>query len=162
MEKITPCLWFDDQAEEAAKLYTSIFPNSKILNTTRYDGAGAKVSGQPEGSVLTVEFEINGQHFTALNGGPVFKFTEAISFMVHVETQEELDSIWDKLSAVPESEQCGWCKDKFGVSWQIIPNVLGELLGDPDSEKAGRAMQAMLKMKKLNIRELKEASEQTS
>src|SRR5687767_5391958 len=121
MQKITPCLWFDDKAEEAVNFYLSIFKNGKILNLTRYDEAGAKVSGQAAGSVMTIEFELFGQKFMALNGGPIFKFTEAISLMVNCETQAEVDELWQKLSAVPESEQCGWLKDKYGLSWQIVP-----------------------------------------
>ena len=157
MQKITPFLWFDDHAEEAAKFYASIFKNSKIGKISRYDEAGAKVSGRPEGSAMTVPFEIEGQKFVALNGGPAFKFTEAISFMVDCETQEEVDEFWEKLSAHPESEQCGWLKDKYGVSWQIVPTVLNELISDPDPAKAQRAMQAMLQMKKLDIAELRQA-----
>lgn len=157
MQKITPCLWFNNQAEEAVNLYVSIFKDSKIGKTARYDKASAEVSGQPEGSVLTMEFELNGQKFTALNGGPIFKFTEAISFVVDCKDQEEIDHFWGKLSAHPESEQCGWLKDKFGVSWQIVPKVLVEMLNDPDKAKAGRAMQAMLQMKKIVIADLEKA-----
>ena len=156
-QKITPFLWFDDQAEEAAKFYTSIFPNSKILNTSYYDEAGAKASGQPVGTAMVVTFELNRQAFAAINGGPVFKFSEAISFVVDCESQEEVDKYWSALSAVPESEQCGWCKDKFGLSWQIVPKQLGELLSDPDPEKSGRVMKAMLRMKKLDVKKLQEA-----
>ena len=159
MQKITPFLWLDDKAEEAANFYTSIFKNSKVLNVARYDEAGAKVSGRPEGSAMTVAFELNGQEFTALNGGPVFKFTEAISFVVNCETQEEVDELWEKLSADPEAEQCGWLKDKYGLSWQIVPTVLVELLQDNDPEKSKRVMEAMLKMKKINIKTLQEAYE---
>jgi predicted 3-demethylubiquinone-9 3-methyltransferase (glyoxalase superfamily) len=166
MQKITPFLWFDNQAEEAANFYVDVFnsaPLSRKKSTTgkvaRYDKAGAKVSGRPEGSAMTIEFELDGHEFVGLNGGPYFKFTEAVSFMVHCKTQEEIDHFWDKLSAVPESEQCGWLKDKFGVSWQIVPDVLNELLSDSDSEKAGRAMQAMLQMKKIDIEGLKKAHE---
>lgn len=151
MQKISPFLWFDDQAEEAANFYVSVFKNSKVGNTMRYDAASAKASGRPEGSVLTVSFQLEGQDFTALNGGPVFKFTEAISFVITCEDQEEIDYYWEKLSAVPQFEQCGWCKDKYGVSWQVVPKDLDELIGSP----AGMA--AMLKMKKLNIDELKNA-----
>ncbi len=157
MKKITPFLWFDTQAEEAANYYTSVFPNSKILNTARYDEEGAKVSGRPKGSVMTISFELNGQEFNALNGGPLFKFTEAISFVVNCETQEEVDTLWEKLSHHKESEQCGWLKDKYGISWQIVPTVLGELLSDPDPEKSQRVMKAMLQMKKLDIKTLTEA-----
>ena len=157
MQKITPNLWFDSQAEEAAKFYTSVFKNSKIINTSRYGDEGQEVTGQKPGTVMTVEFELDGQRFVALNGGPLFTFSEAISFIVDCETQEEVDMYWEKLSAVPEAEQCGWIKDKFGVSWQIIPRQLNELLGDPDPEKAGRVMNAMLKMKKIDIAELEKA-----
>jgi predicted 3-demethylubiquinone-9 3-methyltransferase (glyoxalase superfamily) len=159
MQKITPCLWFNNNAEEAVKLYTELF-DGKILDTTRYDAESAKVSGQPEGSVLTVEFELFGEHFTALNGGPLFKFTEATSFMVHCETQEEVDKYWAALSAVPESEQCGWCKDKYGLSWQIVPNILEEYLKDSDPKKAQAVMSAMLEMKKIEISKLEEAYNQ--
>ena len=152
MQKISPCLWFDSQAEEAANFYVSVFKNSKIVRTMHYDAASAEVSGQPEGSVLTVSFQLDGQDFTALNGGPVFKFTEAISFIVECDDQAELDGYWEKLSAVPEAEQCGWCKDKFGVSWQIVPKNLDDLLTAP------AAMQAMLQMKKLDIAELQRKS----
>ncbi len=158
MQKITPCLWFDDKAEEAVNFYVSLFENSKIHSTTRYDEASAKVSGQPVGTVLTVEFELNGQKFLAMNGGPLFKFSEAISFIINCETQEEVDRLWEALSAVPESEQCGWLKDKFGLSWQIVPTRLNELLTDPDSLKSGRVMQAMLLMKKIDIALLEKAA----
>ncbi len=157
MPTITPFLWFDNQAEEAAEFYTSIFPNSKIVDIARYDENSAQASGQKAGSAMTVALELDGQEFVALNGGPVFKFTEAVSFVVHCKDQEEVDYYWNALSAVPTSEQCGWLKDKFGLSWQIVPDVLTELLDSDDKEKAGRAMQAMLKMKKLDIAELKKA-----
>lgn len=157
MPRITPNLWFDDQAEEAANFYVAIFPNSKILSVSRYGEVGQEVTGQAPGKVMTVEFELDGQRFVGLNGGPLFKFTEAVSFVVDCETQEEVDHYWSHMSAVPESEQCGWLKDKFGVSWQIVPTVLGALLSDSDSEKSGRAMQAMLQMKKLDIAELEKA-----
>lgn len=160
MQKIVPHLWFDEEAEEAANFYTSIFKNSRIGNITRYDEAGAEVSGRPEGSVMTVELELEGQKFVALNGGPEFKFNESISFMVNCESQEEVDYYWEKLSAVPESEQCGWLKDKYGLSWQIVPTVLSELLSDKDAEKAERVMEAMLKMKKIEIQGLRQAYEQ--
>lgn len=160
MSGIINCLWFDSQAEEAANFYTSVFKDGKIGDIARYDKASAEVSGQPEGSVLTVEFEIEGQKFMALNGGPVFKFTEAISFVVYRDSQEELDEIWNKLSAVPESEQCGWLKDKYGVSWQITPHVLDQLLKDPDPARAGRAMKAMLQMKKIDIATLQASVDQ--
>ncbi len=157
MQKITPFLWFDNKAEEAAKFYTSIFKNSKILNIARYDKASAKASGRPEGSAMTVEFKLNGQKFVALNGGPIFKFSEAISFVVDCETQKEVDNYWKKLSADPKSGQCGWLKDKFGLSWQIVPKQLGEMLSDKDPKKAGAVMQAMLQMKKIDIAKLQKA-----
>jgi predicted 3-demethylubiquinone-9 3-methyltransferase (glyoxalase superfamily) len=160
MQKITPCLWFDDKAEEAVNFYVSVFKNSRVGEMLRYDPASAKVSGRPVGSVLTVNFQIEGQDFIALNGGPVFKFTPAISFLVNCETQAEVDELWGKLSAVPEAEQCGWLQDKYGVSWQIVPKVLDEMLRDPDTQKAGRVMQAMLEMKKIDIAALKKAHEQ--
>jgi len=156
MPKITPFLWFDSQAEEAARFYTSIFPNSRIVSTTRY-GEGAPM---PKGSVMTVVFELDGQRFIALNGGPLFKFTEAISFSVDCKTQQEVDEYWAKLTAGGQESQCGWLKDKFGLSWQIVPTVLGELLSDPDPKKAKRAMQAMLKMKKLDVAALKRAHDE--
>ena len=159
MQKITPFLWFDNQAEEAAKFYTSIFKNSKIVSVSRYDEAGAKATGRPKGSVMIVVFELGGQQFTALNGGPVFKFTEAISFVVNCKTQEEVDQLWKKLSAGGEEGQCGWLKDKFGLSWQIVPTVLGELLQDKDPKKSERVMKAMLQMKKLDIDGLRRAYE---
>lgn len=158
-QKIYPCLWFDDQAKEAAEFYVSIFPNSKMGDISYYDKASAQVSGKKEGSVLTVEFYLDGQHFTALNGGPVFKFSEAVSFTVDCQTQEEVDHYWNKMSADPTAEQCGWMKDKFGLSWQIVPKILGEYLADKDPVKAGRVMQAMLDMKKLDIEGLKAAYE---
>lgn len=159
MQKITPYLWFDTQAEEAAEFYVSIFKNSNINQVARYDEESAKASGQPSGSAMTVHFQLEGQEFLALNGGPAFKFNEAISFLINCETQEEIDELWSKLSAVPEAEQCGWLKDKYGLSWQIVPTALPELLTNPDPQKAGRAMQAMLKMKKLDIQALKDAAE---
>jgi len=157
MQRIMPCLWFDGQAEEAAKLYTSIFPNSKILRTARYGEAAAAASGMPAGTAMTVEFEIEGQRFLGLNGGPHFKFSEAVSFIVNCKTQQEVDELWRKLSAGGEEGPCGWLKDKFGLSWQIVPTVLSEMLGDKDSKRAERVMAAMLKMKKIVIRELEEA-----
>jgi len=157
MQKITPCLWFDHQAEEAAKFYVSIFKNSKIGNLTPYGEAGAKVSGRPKGSVMTVAFELDGQDLTALNGGPIFKFTEAMSLVVNCETQTEVDHFWEKLSAGGQEVQCGWLKDRFGVSWQIVPTILPEMLQDKDPEKAKRVMAAMLKMKKIDIDGLKQA-----
>ncbi len=154
-QKITPFLWFDQQAEEAANFYASIFPNSRILKVVRCGAAGPG----PPGSVLTVEFELQGQTFVALNGGPHFKFTEAVSFVVKCQTQEEVDLYWDKLSAGGSEVQCGWLKDKFGLSWQIVPTVLPQLLGDPDPQRAARAMQAMMTMKKFDIRALERAAE---
>ena len=156
MQKIIPFLWFDNQAEEAANFYTSIFKNSKIGTVSRFGPEGPG----PEGSVMTISFQLDGQEFTALNGGPEFNFTEAISFFVNCEDQAEVDELWDKLSAVPEAEVCGWLKDKYGVSWQIIPTVLMELLNDPDPVKAQKVAQAMLQMKKIDIQTLKEAYEQ--
>ena len=160
-QPITPCLWFDTQAEEAARFYTGIFKNSKIGTISRYGEAGREVHGKPAGSVMTVEFELDGQKFTALNGGPHFKFNEAISFQIMCETQEEVDHYWDKLSAGgdPAAQQCGWLKDKYGLSWQVVPTVLIDLMKDPDREKSGRAMEAMLQMKKLDIAALEHAFE---
>ena len=160
MQKITAFLWFDNQAEEAAKFYVSIFKNSKILNIAHYDEAGAKASGRPKGSVMTVAFKLNGQEFTALNGGPVFKFTEAISFVVNCETQEEINRLWAKLTELGQEIQCGWLKDKYGLSWQIVPNVLSKMLQDKDAKKSQRVMQAMLQMKKIDIEKLKQAYNQ--
>jgi predicted 3-demethylubiquinone-9 3-methyltransferase (glyoxalase superfamily) len=159
-QKITPCLWFDDQAQEAAEFYTAIFPNSKIVNTSRYGEAGQEVHGKPAGTVMTVDFELDRQTFTALNGGPIFKFNEAISLQVDCETQEEVDYYWEKLSehGDEKAQQCGWLKDKYGVSWQIVPRVLTEMLSDADKSKSQRAMAAMLKMKKIDINELKRAA----
>jgi predicted 3-demethylubiquinone-9 3-methyltransferase (glyoxalase superfamily) len=160
-QAITPCLWFDTQAEEAARFYTSIFKNSKIGTITRYTEAGREVHKRSPGSVMTVEFELNGQPFTALNGGPEFKFNESISFQIMCKTQEEVDHYWNKLGAGgdPRSQQCGWLKDKYGLSWQVVPTVLIEMMSDPDREKSDRAMEAMLKMKKLDIAELERAFE---
>jgi predicted 3-demethylubiquinone-9 3-methyltransferase (glyoxalase superfamily) len=159
LQRITPFLWFDDDAEEAVKSYVSIFKNSKIGSVTRYDEEGAKAAGRPKGSVMTVPFELDGQEFTALNGGPHFKFTEAISFVVNCETQEEVDDFWEKLSAGGQEVQCGWLKDRFGVSWQVVPRVLVEMLQDKDPEKSKRAMATMLTMKKIDIAALKRAYE---
>lgn len=158
-QKITPFLWFDTQAEEAVKFYTSIFKNSKIGHMARYDAEGSKVSGRPKGSVMTVDFQIAGQEFTALNGGPLFKFTEAVSFVVNCETQQEVDDFWDKLSAGGEKSQCGWLKDKYGLSWQVVPTILIEMLHDKDPAKSQRVMHAMLQMSKLDIATLKKAYE---
>jgi predicted 3-demethylubiquinone-9 3-methyltransferase (glyoxalase superfamily) len=158
MQKITPFLWFDHQAEAAVKFYTSLFKKSKIGKITHYNKAAEKVAGRPAGSVMTVEFEIEGQEFTALNGGPLFKFNESVSLVVSCKTQKEVDYYWKKLTAVGGKEvQCGWLKDKYGLSWQIVPTVLGELLGDKDAAKSQRVMQAMLKMVKLDIKKLKRA-----
>ena len=159
MQKITPFLWFDNQAEEAANFYVSIFKNSKIGRISRYSEAGREVHRKQPGTVLTVEFELEGLSFTALNGGPIFKFNEAISFQVNCETQEQVDYYWDKLSAGgdPKAQQCGWLKDKFGVSWQIVPSILPQLMTDPDPAKSGRVMAAMLQMKKLDIEKLRRA-----
>ncbi|WP_025041374.1 VOC family protein [Nitrosospira briensis] len=158
-QKITPCLWFDDQAEEAAEFYTGIFRNSKILNISRYGEAGYEIHGKPAGTVMTVSFELDGQAFTALNGGPTFKFNEAISFQVNCDTQEEVDYYWEKLSegGDEKAQQCGWLKDKYGASWQIVPGVLLEMLNDADSEKSERIMEAILHMKKMDIDELRRA-----
>jgi len=160
MQKVTPFLWFDDEAEEAAKFYTSIFKNSRIGKITRYGKDGFEVHGRQPGTVMTVEFEIDGQKFVALNGGPQFKFTEAVSFAVDCKTQEEVDMLWKKLTEGGEESVCGWLKDKYGLSWQITPTVLGEMLADKDPKKAGRVMTAMLKMKKIDIATLKKAYEQ--
>ena len=159
MQKITPFLWFNDNAEEAVKFYKSIFKKSKIGNIARYDKAGEKVAGRPAGSVMTVEFQIEGQEFIALNGGPRFKFTEAISFVVNCKTQKEVDYYWKKLTADGGKEvQCGWLQDKFGLSWQIVPTVLNELMSSKDAAKSQRVMEAMLKMVKLDIKKLKAAA----
>ncbi len=160
MQKITPFLWFNDQAEEAVKFYTSIFKNSRIGKIARYDKAGEKAAGRPAGSVMTVEFQLEGQEFLALNGGPHFKFTEAISFVVNCKTQAEVNRFWKKLSAGGQEVQCGWLKDKYGLSWQIVPTVLGGLLTDKDAVKSQRVMEAMLKMVKLDIKKLKQAAKQ--
>jgi len=157
-QRITPFLWFENQAEEAATFYTSIFKNSKIGKIARYGHDGAKASGRAEGSVMTVEFQLEGQDFVALNGGPHFKFTAAISFVVNCEAQAEVDYYWDKLSAGGKKVQCGWLKDKYGVSWQIVPTVLPELLSSDDDGKSQRVMQALLKMVKLDIRKLEQAA----
>jgi len=159
MQKITPFLWFNDNAEEAVEFYASIFKKSRIGKIARYDQAGERVSGRPAGSVMTVEFQIEGLEFIALNGGPHFKFTEAISLFVNCETQLEVDELWEKLSEGGAKSQCGWLKDKYGLSWQIVPTVLGELLSDPDPVKSKRVMEALLQMSKLDIATLKRASE---
>ena len=158
-QRISPFLWFDSQAEEAANFYVSIFTNSRIRETSRYDEAASKAAGRPKGSVMTVAFELDGQEFIALNGGPMFKFSEAISLVVNCQTQAEVDHYWDKLTAGGQEVQCGWLKDRFGVSWQVVPTVLTELLQDKDPAKSKRVMAAMLQMKKLSIDELKRAAE---
>lgn len=157
MEKIHPCLWFDGNAEEAANFYASIFKNSKIGVVSRYGEDAAKASGRPAGSAMVVMFQLDGQDFMGLNGGPQFKFSEAISFVVNCETQEEVDHYWDKLSAGGRPDRCGWLKDKFGVSWQIVPTALAKLMSDPDPQKRNRVMQALLKMDKLDIAALQRA-----
>jgi len=158
-QKITPCLWFDSQAEEAAVFYTGIFRNSSIGRITRYGREGFEIHGQPAGSVMTVEFELDGQPFTALNGGPIFRFSEAVSFQVPCETQEEVDFYWDRLAegGDPQAQQCGWLKDRFGLSWQVFPRMLTEWVGDPDSEKSQRAMKSMLQMKKIDLEAIRQA-----
>jgi predicted 3-demethylubiquinone-9 3-methyltransferase (glyoxalase superfamily) len=162
MQKIIPCLWFDDEAEEAVTFYASVFKNSKIGDVTRYGKEGYEIHRREAGSVLTVEFEIEGQKFVALNGGPVFKFNEAISFQVRCETQKEIDFYWEKLSegGDKQAQQCGWLKDKYGVSWQIVPIVLGKMLQDKDTKKSDRVMKALLQMRKLDIMALMRAYEE--
>lgn len=157
MQKISPFLWLNTEAEQAANFYTSIFKNSKILNVSRYSESGSKAAGRPKGSVMTVAFQIEGQNFIAINGGPVFKFTEAISFVINCETQKEIDYYWEKLSegGDPKSQQCGWLKDEYGLSWQVVPTELGKLMSD--LSRSERVMNALLKMKKPDIEKLKEA-----
>ena len=155
MQKITTCLWFDNNAEEAVTFYTSIFKNAKVLEVARYGEAGPG----PEGSALTMRFQLEGVEFMALNGGPAFKFTEAISLSVDCKSQAEVDELWGRLSEGGSEDQCGWLKDKFGLSWQIVPRALPEMLGDPDPEKSKRVMEAMLKIKKIDIKVLQEAYE---
>ena len=157
MPKITPFLWFNDQAEEAMNFYVSIFKNSKAGSVTRYGDAGPG----PKGSVMTANFQLEGLDFTALNGGPQFPFTEAVSFVVHCETQQEIDYYWDKLTTGGRPSQCGWLKDKFGLSWQVVPDVLPRLLKDPDPRKSQRVMQALMQMTKLDIARLQEAADRT-
>jgi predicted 3-demethylubiquinone-9 3-methyltransferase (glyoxalase superfamily) len=157
MQGITPCLWFDDDAEEAVKFYTSVFKRSKVGKIARYGKAGYEIHGRPEGTVLTIEFELNGQTFTALNGGPIFKFNEAISFQVMCKSQKEVDYYWEKLSKGGEKGQCGWLKDKYGVSWQIVPTVLSKMLKGKDAKFSDRVMKALLQMKKLDIKRLQQA-----
>ena len=157
MQKIMPCLWFNDQAEEAMRFYVSVFKNSKVGRVTRDEEAGAKASGRPNGSVMTATFEIEGQEFMALNGGPHFTLSEAVSFIVKCDTQKEIDTFWEKLSEGGEKGVCGWLKDKFGLSWQIVPTVLSDMMQDKDAEKTNRVMEAILQMKKLDIARLQEA-----
>jgi predicted 3-demethylubiquinone-9 3-methyltransferase (glyoxalase superfamily) len=159
MQKLTPCLWFDDKAEEAARFYVSVFKHSKLGHITRYGEAGSKVSGRPKGSVMTVTFEIAGQEFVALNGGPLFKFTEAVSFMVKCHSQEEIDEMWSKLSKDGEEGPCGWLKDKYGLSWQIVVPEWDEMLRDKDTAKSERAMAAILQMGKPDLQRVQQAFE---
>lgn len=157
--RITPCLWYASEAEEAARFYVSVFPNSRITRLTHYGEAGKEVHGQAAGTVLTIAFELDGQPFTALNGGPLFKFNEALSLQIDCETQDEVDHYWNALSAGgdPAAQQCGWLKDRYGLSWQVIPRVLVDRIADPDRKRADRAMQAMLSMTKLDIAALERA-----
>lgn len=159
-QRITPFLWFDTQAEEAVAFYTSVFPNSSIDETLRYDSEGAKVSGRPDGSVMTIEFKLDGHDFVALNGGPHFKFNEAVSLVINCQSQEEVDHYWNHLTqgGDAKAQQCGWLKDRYGLSWQVVPNELTQLLKHPDPEKARRVMAAMLKMKKIDLAELRKAA----
>jgi predicted 3-demethylubiquinone-9 3-methyltransferase (glyoxalase superfamily) len=161
MQKITPCLWFDSNAEEAARFYVSIFKNSEISGITLYGPAGAEAAGRREGTAMTVSFKLDGQQFLALNGGPVFTFSPAISFIVNCQTQRQVDELWEKLSEGGDetAQQCGWLRDRYGVSWQIVPTVLGEMLQDKDTEKSERVMKAMLRMKKIDIKSLEQAYE---
>ena len=160
VNRISPCLWFDSEGEQAAQFYTGIFKNSRIVTITRYGKAGFETHRRPPGSVMTVLFELEGEEFTALNGGPLFKFSEAISFQVKCETQKEIDYYWEKLSAGgdPKAQQCGWLKDKFGLSWQVVPAIMADLFKGEDSAKAARVMEVMLPMKKLDIAQLKKAA----
>jgi predicted 3-demethylubiquinone-9 3-methyltransferase (glyoxalase superfamily) len=157
MRKITPFLWFDDNAEEAAKFYVSIFKNSKITGVSRYGESAAKASGRPKGSVMTVDFELEGQPFVALNGGPVFSFTPAISLAVGCDTQKEIDELWEKLTDGGEEVECGWLKDKYGLSWQIVPAAIGEMISDRDPARSDRVMRAVVQMKKIDLESLKKA-----
>lgn len=159
MDRISVNLWFENQAEEAAKFYTSIFKNSKIKNTTRYGEAGSRVSGRPKGSVMTVSFEIDGQDIIALNGGPEFKFNEAVSLIVNCKNQEEIDEYWAKLTRGGQEVQCGWLKDRYGVSWQVVPTALSEMLADRDTARTERVMDALLRMRKIDLRVLRDAYE---
>ncbi|MFZ5814241.1 MAG: VOC family protein [Bacillota bacterium] len=156
-QRIAPCLWFDTEAEEAATFYVSVFQNSRILRVTHFGKAGYEFHGKPEGSVMTVDFELDGQVFTAVNGGPQFKFDEAISFQIFCETQEELDYYWGRLTEGGEEGPCGWLKDRFGLSWQVVPTAMNELMTDPDPERRERVMAAMFRMKKLEIATLRRA-----
>jgi predicted 3-demethylubiquinone-9 3-methyltransferase (glyoxalase superfamily) len=160
IQRISPCLWFDDQAEAAVAQYTAIFPSSRMLRTSRYTKEGAEVSGRPEGSVLSISFVLDGVELEALNGGPIFEFSEAISLMVNCISQREVDHYWERLSegGDPNAQQCGWLKDRFGLSWQVVPTRLSELLADPDPNRSAKVMAAMLKMKKLDIAELERAA----
>ena len=160
VQRITPFLWFDDQAEQAAEFYTTVFKNSRIVHVTRYGEAGREVHGRPPGTAMTVTFELDGQPFTALNGGPVFTFNEAISFQIGCDTQAEVDCFWEKLTEGGDerAQQCGWLKDKYGLSWQVVPRALSRMLSDPDAGRANRAMQAMLQMKKIVIADLERAA----
>ena len=159
LQRITPCLWFDDQAEEAAGFYTAIFKNSRIVHVSRYGEAGREIHGKAPGTVMVVAFELDGHAFTALNGGPVFKFNEAVSLQVSCETQDEVDHYWNRLSAGGDerAQQCGWLKDKYGVSWQVVPTALIDMLNDPDYDKSQRVMTAMLQMKKIDLEKLRRA-----
>ena len=159
MNKISPFLWFDTQAEEAAKFYVSVFGNGRILKTSRYTEEGFEVHGRPAGSVMTVEFELDGMKLTGLNGGPMFRFNEAVSFQIGCSTQDEIDHFWTRLSAGGEEGPCGWIKDRFGLSWQVVPDVLGEMLTDSDPQKVQRVTRAFLQMKKFDIEALKDAFE---
>ena len=160
-QKITPCLWFDNEAEEAARFYVSIFANSRIGRIGRYGKAGHEIHGREAGSVMTVEFELEGQRFVALNGGPHFRFSEAISFQVHCDTQEEIDFFWSRLSEGGEEGPCGWLKDRFGLSWQVVPSALPEMLMDADAEKSQRVTEAFLQMKKFDLAALRRAYDGT-
>jgi len=159
MKQITPFLWFDDNAEEAVNFYTSVFKNSNITSVTRYGEVAAKVAGRPKGSLMTAAFQLNGQEFIALNGGPLFKFTEAVSFVINCENQKEVDYYWEKLTAGSDAlaQQCGWLKDKFGLSWQVVPTILSKLLADKNAKKSQKVMMAMLQMKKIDIAALENA-----
>jgi predicted 3-demethylubiquinone-9 3-methyltransferase (glyoxalase superfamily) len=160
-QRISPCLWFDDQAEEAAEFYVGIFESSRVVSILRYGKAGFEVHQRPAGSVMTVDFDLDGQRFTALNGGPLFRFNEAISFQIFCDSQEEIDYYWEALTAGgdPTAQQCGWLKDRYGVSWQVVPKGMEEMLADPESAAGQRAMEAMLRMKKIDMRELQSAYE---